>query len=381
VRRFRLPPASIDALYELITQPEYKEKYFKGFGEPDAAGRPGADVKLLLLSFLRYVGRNVTYDCLSEATFISEATHKRFFTAFVEFGADVLYKTHMLDRQPKTAADIEKLLELTRSPGFPGMIGSADCMHTYLLNCSAYQYNYCKNGKYDYASVTFQVTVTPDLRFLSVTRYFPGTTSDQAIRHYDTFLSKVANDPLYTEHVWKRYEQSADGVIVVDEKGVYMLGDKGLTGSFTMLIPFSVSSMAADAKWTNMHESLRKAVERAFGILQKRFPVLKINRMHFNMQHDVFTKLLWTLVALHNWLHRINGMDQGWEESWSSEVLKALDEDLPNPAYNDDVVLQDGPTYGEAVDDHTHNERRSKLVNHFWIASQRNEVAWMQQQI
>jgi hypothetical protein len=55
-----------------------EENWFRGVGKPDAAGKLGAPLELLILGTFRYLGRGWTFDDLQEATLISQERHRKF---------------------------------------------------------------------------------------------------------------------------------------------------------------------------------------------------------------------------------------------------------------------------------------------------------------
>jgi hypothetical protein len=78
-RRFRMPLEQFRELIQIIRT----ENWFPMYEKPDATGRLGVPLELLVLGALRYLGRGWTFDDIEESTSISEETHRVFFRRFV----------------------------------------------------------------------------------------------------------------------------------------------------------------------------------------------------------------------------------------------------------------------------------------------------------
>jgi DDE superfamily endonuclease len=63
------------------------------------------------------------------------------------------------------------------------------------------------------------------------------------------------------------------------------------------------------------HSSLRNAIERIFGVLKKRFPILK-NQLEFS--YNIQVRLVKVLCCLHNIIRLIDG-DDIYDEEWERE--------------------------------------------------------------
>jgi hypothetical protein len=99
---------------------------------PDALGRWGLRPIIKITAALRMLAYGGAADCNDEYLQISESTSlesmDRFCNAIV-----ATYSEEYL-RHP-TVADLERLLTIGAKRGFPGMLGSIDCMHWRWKNC------------------------------------------------------------------------------------------------------------------------------------------------------------------------------------------------------------------------------------------------------
>jgi len=115
---------------KIVTTIEAQDSYF--VRKPDATGKLGLSAIQKTMAAIRQLAYGVSADTIDEYIRIAESTAikclKRFCTAVNEsFGEEYL-------RHP-TKADIERLLAEGEARGFPGMLGSLDCMHWAWKNC------------------------------------------------------------------------------------------------------------------------------------------------------------------------------------------------------------------------------------------------------
>jgi hypothetical protein len=309
--RFRVPVACYRDLLALVKLAQ--DTHFRGFGKSDASGRPGAPLELLLLGTLRYLGRHCQFDDLKEATYVDKETHRRFFFKFCLWGREFLYPLHVT--APSCKEDIVKCEELYRAAGFPGCIGSFDVTHVPLNNLSVAKTNSYKNGKHIYPTIAYQTTVSHSGLVLSVCPGKPGTWNDKTIIKYDEFIQSLSTNDLFTTYEWQR--RVAGPSEWVTETGVYCICDGGYLQKPTMMSAFHMNSDEEDIHWS-MLGSLRKDVETFFGRLKKRFTIF-----HDGVRvHDVekMDDIFFTCVALHNWLHCVDGLGEQWETTRAQEV-------------------------------------------------------------
>jgi hypothetical protein len=100
--------------------------------KPDALGKMGIHPLVKITAALRMLAYGGAGDCNDEYLQLSETSSlksmDRFCNAIV-----AIYQSEYL-REP-TTEDLERLLEIGSKRGFPGMLGSVDCMHWTWKNC------------------------------------------------------------------------------------------------------------------------------------------------------------------------------------------------------------------------------------------------------
>ena len=234
--------------------------------------------------------------------------------------------------------------------------------------------------------------------------------------------------------VFSLFAYNADGEVVQHRyRGGWLLVDNGYLACSTTVPPFKTTYSRAEIRFSTWLESLRKDVECTFGILKGRWRILKCGiRIHGTDGPD---QVFLTCCALHNKLLDIDGLDERWEQGVQSIWSTTYDNDdgdndddmldgnavnevdvpcivpdailrLQNPALErqygvsnerlecDHNRLQQTPapavvdaatTVDTTTDDDivevrklSLTEFRRRLVVHFSIALERNEVQWPQ---
>nr|XP_043614563.1 uncharacterized protein LOC122586645 [Erigeron canadensis] len=124
-------------------QPLPKHFQFFHIGATDASGRPSFNIFQKCTSAIRQLAYSYKANALDEYLQMAQNTGYQCLDAFCKCVIH-LYQNEYL-RRP-TEADIERLTEQVH--GFPGMLGSIDCMHWGWKNCHvAWQGQYTRDDK------------------------------------------------------------------------------------------------------------------------------------------------------------------------------------------------------------------------------------------
>ncbi|KAM0831124.1 hypothetical protein ACQ4PT_065756 [Festuca glaucescens] len=108
--------------------------------------------------------------------------------------------------------------------------------------------------------------------------------------------------------------------------------------------------------FNHMHAILRNAIERAFGVLKKRFPILKVATSH-KIWNQV--KIPMAAALLHNIIKALNG-----DEQW----LDDQEDNIPPESF---VDLPDGDEGNEQANNQGNN-LRDVIAQQMWIDYQRH---------
>ncbi|XP_062115910.1 uncharacterized protein LOC133830029 [Humulus lupulus] len=289
----------------------------------------------------------VPADATDEYIKIGESTAleslKRFCHVVVE-----VFGTHYL-RSPNDD-DVARLLHIGESRGFPGMLGSLDCMHWKWKNCPAAwggQYAGCSG------SLTIIVEVVADYDLWIWHAYFglPGSNNDINVleaSHLSVDLAVGISPPANYVIKGKEYNM---GYYLAD--GIYL---KWSTIVQTIREPLGPKKQLFSRK----QEACGKDVERAFGVLQSRFSIVAGSSRLWNKRilHDIMT----SCIIMHNMIIED-------ERDFNAPIEERLE--VPNPEVemvgNDDARFQEFlARHRKIKDKDTHIALRNALIEHLW---------------
>ena len=93
-------------------------------------------------------------------------------------------------------AEISRTLSVYDRLGFPGCIGSTDCVHIRWERCPVGD-RFLHKGKEGYPTIAYEVTVDHTSKIIAVTKGFPGAKNDKTIVRFDGFVSAIHDGDLY----------------------------------------------------------------------------------------------------------------------------------------------------------------------------------------
>lgn len=319
--RFAIP-------YQMYT--EILESAKLWFPQPshDICGRPTSPIKLKLLGALRILAKGCSWDLLYELTGISPRVHTLWTTSFLKkFNAE---RFHMFVHEPRNQEEIKKVLKIYTASGFPGCIGSIDCVHIRWDMCPAKWQSLYRNGKYPFPTISYQMSVDHTKRFQSCTSGFYGTSSDKTIVRFDGYVEKIRFNELFSTATFK-LQVSPDCWII--ETGLYLLCDGGYHKWRILQCPYKYTSDEDRTRWSEFAESIRKDIECAFGILKKRFQFLK-SAIVWHSKEDI-DQAVYACVVLHNMLHEFDKIGERWEAA-ADKANRNASADNDNDTGDDD---------------------------------------------
>lgn len=175
---------------------------------------------------------------------------------------------------PNTIMEINnaKMLWQTRFE-LPTVIGALDCTHVEILKPSGFGDEYV--NRKGYASINVQATCDASEKITSVSAEWPGSVHDARI--------------------WRR-SQIRD-IISRFEGAACLLGDSGYGISPWLITPFKPAVNIVQGRFNRQHASERVIIERVFGQLKRRFPILG-NCIRLSL--DKVPKVVVSCAVLHN---------------------------------------------------------------------------------
>lgn len=136
--------------------------------------------------------------------------------------------------------------------GMPGVVGAIDCTHIQIQRPSVENSEVfrCRKG---YFSLNVQAVCGPDLLFHNVVARWPGSVHDSRIFQNSRLCAdlEAGFNPSY-----------------------HLLGDSGYALKTYLLTPVPNPSDAHEEAYNYAHAATRNTVERAFGVLKRRFSYL-----------------------------------------------------------------------------------------------------------
>jgi Plant transposon protein len=234
----------------------------------NCAGKPPIAIEVKVLGVLKCVafgcsGRAfMDYHQMAPNTF-TEAL-KAFFRAVK--ADSVLQGQYMRYPSP---SDIKRITaQHQRVHGVPGMLGCLDCLHVFWKNCPVGWQGQFKNGRYKSASVVAEAMVDHNLWFWHVSVGHAGTNSDTNIWDVSPLLEALLTDD---------WANTCDFEFVLDGQSfnkLWILVD-GIYPSISRFVKTISYPVGAAAKlFAEWQESTRKDVERAFGVMTRKFQIL-----------------------------------------------------------------------------------------------------------
>ena len=289
--RFRVPYRLFMKVHDIFVDRDWLQGK-----EYDAFMRPTIPFKLKLLCAFRFIGRGECFDTIQELTGdrVSREVIRKFIISWARKMSE-LKSEYIKVPNPDNAKEVRNATMMYASLGFPGCIGSTDCVNIPLGRCP-YSMKNVYTGKDGHPTMGFNCTVNHHRRFLHVSSGCPGSFNDKAKVRFDEFVLNV-RDGMYKDYdFWLRNNEGEWEVL----HGVYLIVDGGYHRWSVLQCPLKQSSSAQECLHSRWLESVRKDVECVFGILKTRFRCLKLPSRFHDLQ--ILEDLFVTCAILHNML-------------------------------------------------------------------------------
>ncbi|XP_048601104.1 uncharacterized protein LOC125580545 isoform X1 [Brassica napus] len=184
--------------------------------------------------------------------------------------------------------DLQRLLDIGEVRGFSGMIGSIDCMHWEWKNCpTAWKGQYTRgSGK---PTIVLEAVASQDLWIWHAFFGLPGTLND---------INVLDRSPVFDDILQGRAPKVKFKVNNHTYRMAYYLTDEIYPNWSTFIQSIPLPQGPKAELFAERQESTRKDVERAFGVLQSRFAIVKNPALLWDKE-----KIGWIMrscVILHN---------------------------------------------------------------------------------
>ncbi|XP_056865852.1 uncharacterized protein LOC130511938 [Raphanus sativus] len=256
-RRFRMNQTLFLRIVHSLSQ---EFEYFQQ--TQDAAGRSSLSPLQKCTAAIRQMAYGVGADIVDEYVRLAETTARN---CLFQFTAGIIHLFGGQYLRDPTPEDLEKLLYIGEQRGFPGMIGSIDCMHWEWKNCPAAWKGMYSRG-HEKPTIVLEAVASQDLWIWHAFFGAPGTLNDLNILDRSPVFDEIINGnaPEVNFHVNGR------------EYGLaYYLADGIYPKWATFIQSIRLPQGQKQSLFATTQESVRKDVERAFGVLQARFAIVR----------------------------------------------------------------------------------------------------------
>ncbi|XP_048618736.1 putative nuclease HARBI1 isoform X1 [Brassica napus] len=355
-RRFRMnKPLFMHIVDRLSNEVQYFREKKDGFGRNSLSPFQKCTAAIRVLAY------GSAADTVDEYLRLGETTTRLCVENFVD-GIIYLFGDEYL-RRP-TPADLQRLLDVGEHRGFPGMIGSIDCMHWEWKNCpTAWKGQYSRgSGK---PTIVLEAVASYDLWIWHAFFGPPGTLND---------INVLDRSPVFDDIIKGQAPNVTFSVNGREYHMAYYLTD-GIYpkwATFIQSIPLPQGPKAV--LFAQRQEAVRKDVERAFGVLQARFAIVKNPALFWDKVK--IGKIMRACIILHNMIvgderdgytqYDTSEFQQG-EDTGTSHVDLTYSTDIPTNVANMMSVRT------RIRDSQMHQQLKDDLVEHVWLKFGRDE--------
>ncbi|KAM5573625.1 hypothetical protein ABKV19_013256 [Rosa sericea] len=302
-RRYRMRR---EVFLRMLEHVQTADPYFRQ--SQDCAGRLGFSPHQKLTCALRMLATACSADSLDESFLMPESTAIENLSRFCHTIVTIYQERYL--RAP-TTEDLDKILQRAERRGFLGMIGSLDCMHWQWKNCPVgWQGNF--SGKSKKPTIVLEAVAGPDTWIWHAFFGIPGAQNDITVLGRSPLFDAVTADEAPELNYYVNGTPYEFGYYLVD--GIYPKW-------VTLVQSIKHPENDAEVYFSTKQEAYRKDVERAFGILQARFAIIRQPVRGWEQRESLSTIML-ACIILHNMI-----VEDERDDYYNGES----DDDDPNP--------------------------------------------------
>ncbi|WVZ69895.1 hypothetical protein U9M48_018611 [Paspalum notatum var. saurae] len=255
-RRFRMRKPLFRRIVDDITA---ANSFFKQ--KRNAVGVKGFSPIHKCTAAMRVLAYGHAADLVDDVLLMGESTVLLCVKEFVKT-VNLVYEPEFL--RPPNQQEVEEMMRSNEARGFPGMIGSIDCMHWEWANClTGWQGVY--KGHKGKPTMILEAVASQDLRIWHAFFGLLGSHIDINVLHRSPVFDDLANGRAPEVEFTVNGNQYTMG---------YYLAD-GIYPDWATLVK-SISAPASNKQkiYAQRQESCRKNVERTFGVLRAKWKIL-----------------------------------------------------------------------------------------------------------
>ena len=357
-RRFRMRKHVFERIMEALSSDEYFQQ------KRDATGRLGMSLIQKCTAAIRVLAYGTPPDLHDECLRMSEQVIRTSVMKFAEGVISNFGKEYL--RRP-TEEDMARLLHIGEQRGFPGMMGSIDCMHWEWKNCpTAWAGQY--QGRSGTPTIILEAVASEDLWIWHAFFGSPGTNND---------INVLDKSPVFDDILAGRAPKVSYTVNGRERDMGYYLTD-GIYPKWAAFVKSIKSPIIRKHKlFAQYQESVRKDVERAFGVLQARFAFIK--HPCFLWDRHAMGTIMNACIILHNMIVEderdtyLNYTDpkEFMKDRTTQVNQEEHEEDYVDPIFNFSTervasLARYMTTREQLRNRQGHNELMNDLIEHIW---------------
>ena len=344
-RRFRM---NKDLFMRIVYELSENIPFFQH--RQDATGRFGHTPLQKCTAAIRQLAYGSAADAVDEYLRIGESTALLCLHKFTD-GIIRLFGQEYL-RRP-TPADLQRLLDIGETRGFPGMVGSIDCMHWEWKNCpTAWKGQYTRgSGK---PTIVLEAVASQDLWIWHAFFGPPGTLND---------LNVLDRSPVFDDILEGRAPRVKYVVNGHRYKLAYYLTDGIYPKWSTFIQSITLPQTPKQELFAKVQEATRKDVERAFGVLQARFAIVKNPALSMNKAK--IGKIMRACIILHNMIvenERDGYIRYDISEFAEGNVTRSSEVETERPTNLNNMF----PNRNDLRDRQIHERLKNDLIENIW---------------
>jgi len=319
----------------------------------DAVNRQGLSPLQKCTAAIRQLATGSAADELDEYLKIGETTAMEAMKNFVKGVIDIFGDKYL--RRP-TVEDTERLLKVGETRGFPGMFGSVDCMHWQWERCPTAWKGQFTRGDQKVPTMILEAVASHDLWIWHAFFGVAGSNNDiNVLNQSSLFINELKGQAPRVQYMVNGNQHNI-GYYLAD--GIYPEW-----AVFVKSIRMPISEK--DKLYAEKQEGARKDIERAFGVLRRRFSILKRPARLYD--RDQLRDIVLACVILHNMIVE-DEKEEDIEENLDLNVAASSatvqePENSPDENVSFDRVLEKDT---HIRDRSAHFRLKNDLVEHIW---------------
>ncbi|XP_002449057.2 putative nuclease HARBI1 [Sorghum bicolor] len=348
-RRFRMSKPLFQRIVDALGQ---WSEYFTQ--RVDAVNRQGLSPLQKCTAAIRQLATGSAADQLDDYLKIGETTAMEALKNFVKGVREIFGERYL--RRP-TMEDTERLLKLGERRGFPGMFGSIDCMHWQWERCPVAWKGQFTRGDQKVPTLILEAVASHDLWIWHAFFGAAGSNNDINVLNQSTvFINELKGQAPRVQYMVNGNQHNIG----------YFLAD-GIYPEWAVFVKSIRLPITEKEKlYAQEQEGARKDIERAFGVLQRRWCILKRPARLYD--RAVLRDVVLACIILHNMIVE-DEKDQDIIEENLDLNMPPSSSTVQEPEFSPEQDIPLARTLEKDTsirDKTTHRRLKNDLIEHIW---------------